>query len=289
VGSTLQCPNVANGTAEGCLQTESSSNQTILGTETYNVGAGGKLYHAQYYGADGHDFEIGWNSVHDVQGCRGMQWFNSGVDSYNINLHDNVLYNVRCDAINLVTVNADQGFVRVFNNVVYHSGTGPDPGDVSNYACVNIGANGNPTTAVEVYNNTFYDCGSRGGSTAALVSPSAPTNLRNNIFYSISNEPYFESNPDITGSNNLFFGNGSGPSKLTNNLNLNPSFVSSSNFHLQSTSPAIGAGIAISTLVYDHDGLIRPGPPSIGAYEFGAGTISSQPPVAPTGLTASVQ
>jgi len=281
VGNNLQCPNVGAGTSEGCLQTESSSFETILGNEVMNIGAGGKLYHAAYFGADGHDFDIGWNSVHDVLGCRGMQWFNSSIDSYNINVHDNLLYNIRCDAINLASVNASSGYVNVYNNVVYHAGIGPDPGDLANYACININAAGNPSAAVQVFNNTMYDCGARGGSTAALMSPAVPAKLVDNIFYSISGEPYFEGGAQISGSNNLFYGNSSGPSSLTGNINSNPLFVSTStpDFHLQSTSPAIDAGIATAAST-DREGVIRPQGSAfdLGSYEYFKGSGSTPPP-----------
>jgi len=75
---------------------------------------------------------------------------------------------------------------------------------------------------------------------------------------------------------------------------VNPNFVGTSlgsqNLHLQSGSPIIGAGINMSGLIYDHDGLIRPAPPSIGAYEFSSASASQiQPPNAPTNLTVVVQ
>ena len=46
-------------------------------------------------------------------------------------------------------------------------------------------------------------------------------------------------------------------------------FVSGSDYHLQSISPAIGAGTYVG-LVYDYDGTMWNNPPSIGAYEYGS-------------------
>jgi parallel beta-helix repeat protein len=53
-------------------------------------------------------------------------------------------------------------------------------------------------------------------------------------------------------------------------INSDPLFVgaATNNFHLQATSPAKGAGIAIALVPTDFDGVTRPNPPSIGAYDF---------------------
>ena len=56
----------------------------------------------------------------------------------------------------------------------------------------------------------------------------------------------------------------------TGNINADPLFVSGSlpyDFHLQSGSPAVGAGTAHGAPATDLDGSLRPNPPSIGAYE----------------------
>jgi hypothetical protein len=81
--------------------------------------------------------------------------------------------------------------------------------------------------------------------------------------------------PWARGSNNLVFGNGGPtyPNLYLNTINVDPLLVSPStaDFHLQTGSPAIGAGIAswngINAPTYDIDGRVRPNPPSIGAYE----------------------
>ncbi len=63
----------------------------------------------------------------------------------------------------------------------------------------------------------------------------------------------------------------------SNILNIDPSFVSPSNydFHLQSDSPAIGKGIAWSGRAYDADGKTLPNTPDVGAYEYGSSVSSS--------------
>ena len=58
-------------------------------------------------------------------------------------------------------------------------------------------------------------------------------------------------------------------------INSDPLFMSVLNFHLQSTSLAINAGITTS-LTTDYDGYVRNIPPSIGAYDYDSNPTSRQ-------------
>jgi hypothetical protein len=227
---------------------------------------------------------MGWNIVDNNPSgsttagvCRGVQFYSTGgSDQYDVHVHDNIIRNAICDGLNLSTMNPDAGVVEAYNNVIYHSGTGPDPSDSSAaYSCINTGAFAAHTNNVEIYNNTLVDCGSRPGSYSSTggMTLVIPTRLRDNIVYSVSsNEPYIStgSNPSlISGSNNLYFGNGVGPSQTTGNINADPQFVNLANYnyHVQSTSPAIQAGLSISSLLNSFDGIARP---QTVAYDIGA-------------------
>jgi hypothetical protein len=73
---------------------------------------------------------------------------------------------------------------------------------------------------------------------------------------------------------------------LTSNISSDPKLVSpGTDFHLQSGSPAIGAGTPIPGLNRDIDGKVRPNPPSIGAYEAGSAPAVVVNP--PSTLTAT--
>jgi parallel beta-helix repeat protein len=89
--------------------------------------------------------------------------------------------------------------------------------------------------------------------------------------------------------NNIVFGNGtdtianSGGAILSNNLvGVDPAFVSLSgtDFHLQSRSPAIDTGVAISEVTTDFDGNARPAGSAydIGAFEYGGLTVPAPLP-----------
>jgi hypothetical protein len=69
-----------------------------------------------------------------------------------------------------------------------------------------------------------------------------------------------------------------------NLVGVNPLFVSSSDYHLQSGSPAINAGVCFASVPTDITGSARNAPCDIGAYEFGG---SGGNPV--TNLFVSVQ
>jgi len=138
-----------------------------------------------------------------------------------------------------------------------------------------------------IYNNVMT-----GGSSAyAGVSVTVGEDInnlvvRNNIFQGPDmNYPARINAPTPTGyvdyftfTNNISYGCGSNtPSisasvtvtndNITDNITDDPLFVGGGNYHLQSGSPAIGAGVDVG-LTEDYDGQAVNDPPEIGAYEY---------------------
>jgi len=321
VANDVSCPTGAGST--GCVTTASDGVPFLdfYGNTIHDTGCPGsmtasysscgdtqKTYHAFYWGdftgTLSHDLDIGWNDVHNVYGCRGIMVHpadgTAGREAYSYSMHDNHVYNVRCDGLRLANTNANKGSVSVYNNVMWHVGTGPAPsGQEANYACVYVDdGNGSPTTPVQIYNNTCYDGGGRGASegNAGAFSAGVPSKFTNNLVEEISGEAYFDNGTpgsNISGSNNLWFGLSSPPSQTTSNVTSNPLLInlasgSTANLMLNSGSPAIGAGSASLFPAIDNNGLIRSNPPSIGAYEFTSG-IAAAKPNPPTNLQATVQ
>ena len=124
--------------------------------------------------------------------------------------------------------------------------------------------------------------------------------IQNNIFYNGTN--YAMDNYQTTQSGSLFdhnvvygspsgiVGSIGGSLTETNNLmNVNPLLTApaTNDYHLQSGSPAIDAGAAVS-VTEDFDGNPRPlgAAFDIGAYEYAGGTTATAP-AAPSGLTAT--
>jgi hypothetical protein len=161
---------------------------------------------------------------------------------------------------------------------------------------------------VDIYNNTFINHNtSATGNTAHIKMTSADCTdvvIKNNIFYTILN---VESNSrgnalytstaqttaNITMDYNIYYRvNASyrileirdgattyhyndianirtGLGWETHGQTINPSFISSIDFHLNTGSPAIGNGVYLLGVVdTDYSGLTRTNPPSIGAYDY---------------------
>jgi hypothetical protein len=264
IANDFSCPQGSGQSA--CMHTDTATFYYFYGNNVHNVGdAAGlidKYYHAVYFTTNTNHVQAGWNTIvpnpnHSTTsgGCRAIQFFSTGgSDQFDLHVHDNLIHDAICDGINFATVNPNNGTVEAYNNVIYHVGTGPDPGNgASNYACILGASSGVPTTAVQIYNNTMYDCGSRGVSEgdAGAIAINLKMALTNNIIYQLASEGYFTNSTsgnvaaNLTGSNNVWFGLGNGPTQTTNNVNSDPKFVSTStpDFHLQSSgSPAKGAG-----------------------------------------------
>lgn len=308
VGNDMTCPNSPGGQS-ACWETSATANNVwAYGNHLHNFPSGDKQYHGFYFSDNVNHVWVGWNSIHDG-GCRGIQFHSTGNPNlFDLHVHDNLIYNIRCDGINMATIAPQNGPVEVYNNVVYHAGTGPDytTQGPSSYTCIaspgitNAGSAGSGTAYF--YDNTLYDCSSRntsgGGTTQGAISviSAPPVQLNNNIIVTISGDSGGYLTPDstsniVSGSNNLCFGSGSCPGSFgAGSVSADPLFVSPANkdFHLQSTSPAIGTGSAAKMALADMNGKLRPTPPSIGAFEGGtAGSATLPNP--PTSLIATVQ
>jgi len=331
VGNLFQCPNASG--QDGCFTTNEVTFLYFYGNETTNTGttAASKQQHANYFSSDTNHVNVGWNYIHNNRSCRAIQFHSSplggggsgdptGHQQFDLSVHDNLIHDDPCDGINLATVDPSQGKVEIYNNVIYHVGLGPDPSDgEASYNCLyfpqilNTGPAGSGT--VEIYNNTFYDCGSHVGSfnlsgTISVSSGPLSFHFRNNIGFQLPGEFYNNSGAapgaTVTGSNNIWFGSSqSAPSFTTGNITLNPqlSAPASANFHLLTASPAVDAGVTISSAntfggyqvwngsPLDHDGVTRPQGSAydIGAYEYFAGGSNVQRPNPPTNLTVIVK
>jgi hypothetical protein len=315
IGNDISCPKAGVNAQSGCLDpggdgTRDTFKYRIWGNNVHHSatdnapGTVTGLYHGFYLSEKHHDVDIGWNTIAYVMGGRCLQVnVNVGPGDYDIHIHDNIIHDCPDDGIIVTTADPSLGTFEIYNNVIYNAGIGPSASDDSGaWNCINVqgwsesGVTGE-SGHYDVYNNTCYACGTfaaynsaggfawqRGNTTTKSVI------FRNNIIYMTTipsfGAPYFQATStdlaDISGSNNLFFGNGTPPTQVTSSVNTNPGFVNApgANFHLSSAgSSANGAGTTSAPLpTKDFDGLTRPSPPAIGAFEF---STSSLPPAAP--------
>ena len=171
-------------------------------------------------------------------------------------------------------------------NIIHDVGTGSHF-----YAAILIPNSGYHTytvTRINIYNNVIHANTSSSASAYFGFECQAPItylNIVNNIFVNF-NAQWMKLNPSsvddyINIKNNISYNNGSSnainfvtgnPSHYINSGSLasNPLFVSATDFHLQSGSPAIDTGVGVG-LTTDYEGNPIPinGVPDIGAYEFG--------------------
>lgn len=130
-----------------------------------------------------------------------------------------------------------------------------------------------------IRNNIVYGARACSGHWCAGIHvKSSNTLIVNNIVYNNSVGIYTPSGKDNIIRNNILYKNsdslkiGSGNTTDHNLIDIDPKFVNpeGANFHLQSSSPAINAGMTISEVTNDIEGTPRPqgGAYDIGAYEF---------------------
>jgi parallel beta-helix repeat protein len=181
----------------------------------------------------------------------------------------------------------------VRNNIFHHNGTSTSGGPGGFALLLSSGSNNtaysnifysNGVTGItggglqvaqncsncSVYNNTFYQNGNFGIQVDSGVSA---TQLINNIIWNNASGSISNSGTGTAQSFNLC---NSGCTGAGAKNGQDPRFISSTDFRLQSNSPAINAGSNTVCPATDINGLARPvgGTCDMGAYEFG-GTASS--------------
>ena len=208
--------------------------------------------------------------------------------------------------------NADTDFNHfyIFNNIfeklgspdnTYPMGIQISPEGVSDVSFDNIHIVNNVISAGTGYHHT----GIRWSAQGTLTNSS----IKNNIIIGYSGYAvYFDiqsgrtfslNNVDIT--HNCFYSNGNNSvgvngsisltdvDRTTGNITSSPLFISSTDFHLQASSPCVQAGTYIDFNTTDYDGQGWLTPPSMGAYELygdGVPVVSTSPVTSITGTTA---
>jgi hypothetical protein len=300
IGNDMTCPN-GDG-ASACWHTSFASDIKGYGNNVHDTGKIGPptasaLYHGVYFSTDSNQIDFGWNTIANAHGCRGLQIYStkmdgqSGYNIYSVKIHDNVIHDTQCDGMVINTIDPSKGSVRIYNNIIYDAGKGPNnPEQRGNWSCIYIAGDSNNgprgSGSVEVDNNTLFNCGGfakppYGDSNSAIKNGWQNHQLkifiRNNIIYQQSGVPYlvcpeWGSCNGIYGSSNLFFGSGAAPSdtNLTNSVSKDPLLADlrRRDFHLSVGSPARSAGVATNVGI-DKDGLERKGSDyDLGPFQF---------------------
>jgi hypothetical protein len=315
VGNTIECPACAGqaGAMGGATGTVALGNViTDVSVDTKHLPNGSnKQYHDVYF--QGNGFEFGWNRIYNTAAYNGFQINEDGSKGfYNFAIHDNDIADVNGSGINLSDIDPSSGYVQIYNNIIHHTGVSvaSDGGEGDPHSCIAVKGYGSATGVgrAEIYNNTMYDCSSylnnnpsASAACAVLIYPNQlniTTDLVNNIVYQPAYAGTSTQNVYIcaggstigtlSGSNNLWYSQraprSSGPATRYGTI-ANPRFVSATDYHLQTGSPAIGAGIAFAGLTRDFDGMPRPKNPAIGAYEYSKSDSAGLPSPAEVAVT----
>src|SRR5947208_3437826 len=248
------------------------------------------------YGIDaynGHDVDVVANNVHDVgHVCTDDVGGRVGIDAYarNLTIERNVVHDVGrfgpgeqgCSPSTGNWQNHDHGIYQgseysgqsdnlvVRNNIFYHFTHG--------WAIQRYDGSGTSVNGLTIVNNTFVGANPWRDGQIIIATGASNVVISNNIFYQPATAGiWFDTGglTNVTVSNNLSFGAAvstglSGVASASNLVNVDPRFVSVSglDFHVQSGSPAIGAGMTLSSVPNDFDGYGRMGTYTIGAYQF---------------------
>ncbi len=144
---------------------------------------------------------------------------------------------------------------------------------------------------ISILNNTFTANRELGGSNVSSCAIFLPTGndcdnvyIKNNIFTGFLEAAIIAKSQTSGGTlnnlvlaKNIYYNNGNNndlktisftPTNVTDDHGTiaNPLFISTTDFHLQASSPAKGSGVSVS-IASDKDGSANPNPPSIGAYK----------------------
>ena len=240
------------------------SNNKFVNNEVYN---NGKVYDAGHTGNNGFYSDestfgnyYGQNYLHDNGGAYGR--YDQGL--YLCGKNESVVNNIVIGwsgagaGLQIAGYNTVSG-LKVYNNIFAHNGT---RGIVLWQAVNNI----------QIYNNIIVWNGTDGiGSTRASGGGVA---ISNNVIYG-----------NVTNLNLSGFTH-----TLGSTIQKDPLFVSSTDYHLQSSSPAIGAGKPLTEVSQDFLGNPRSIDAGwdIGPYEYGSSSTVPPPPPPPPPPPVSV-
>jgi parallel beta-helix repeat protein len=238
-------------------------NIKIINCKIYNLKTTQDAPGYRYYGIYFHHGSGGLIEGNDIYNNPG-----GGIQIYpgptsNLTVRNNLIHDnntMTTSPIGGIIVGQNSGTgLRIYNNLIYKNGSAPVHGTSPGIE-MQFGSSG-----AKLWNNTIY--GNAGWGITISTADAVNNEVRNNIVYG-------------NGAGQIY-DVGAGTVK-DRNLTTNPSFVNAAafDFRLQSSSPAIDAGVILSEISMDFRKNPRPQGLTydIGAYEGGTESTSLSPP-----------
>ena len=237
----------------------------------------------------GHDLAVVGNHVHTIgRYCtdtnNGRTGVSIGEGTSRVLFEGNVWHDIGrfadgesgCNTGNTYYMNHDHGIyvaegdeITIRNNVFYNFKRG--------WAIQRYATSGYRVAGLKILNNTFVGANPYREGHIILATATSGLQIENNIFYNPQGGGVLVDDGSLSGTvrANVTYGGsatvgGTGGLTVSGNWNnTDPRFISSSNFRLQSGSPAVDVGLRLSEVARDADGVARPqgGGHDVGAYE----------------------
>lgn len=253
------------------------------------------LFHNNYMTCANSDYGRGF-AVAGYTGLSGVEIYDNYIyniptqnqlDAPGVKIHNNIIDGVR----GMLSYRAD-GACGIFIYLSNIFSDAPNNIEIDNNTimnCLNPGISVHGTitfagTSVHdnyIRNNIIYNCDATGHYQIYIYDLAGVLNqtFQNNLLYStgVTDLVYYghSATNDYAHTIAEFNAeNGTASDVVSGNIGGDPLFVSTTNFHLKTASPAIGAGLNVGLLT-DYSGKNIPLLPTIGAYEYGVNVAIS--------------
>jgi hypothetical protein len=262
VGNDISC--TGNGAYDqGCV-TLYGDDVTLLGNDVHDIALGRPDVTAEYYAlrSAGARTTLAFNRFRDLGTYAVRLGAQRNPDMppeviEGARAFSNRFENTRCGGLELRAVNGTAETVEVFNNVFLRVGTGPEP--CFQAVAFDVGCGASAASVTRAYNNTFVECGGLLGETAGALgtcASGASLVFDNNVVVQPAALRYAIGDGRLTGSRNVWFGAGAGPSATTESFESDPTFDPMT-LRLGPASAALDLATGVVP-ARDFDGVPRP-------------------------------
>jgi hypothetical protein len=256
----------SNAEKLGINTKESSQNGKIYANSVRHMSAGGIYLDAWHAGANGtptlNHVDIYQNKVGEGGGINVGCEQADGVVEY-INIYNNLVVNASLAAIQVRGAHGDglRKNIRIYNNTIYGALTAGGNGGAGIFVTTaNLGSNNSDAPVIIRNNISMFDFSAGNAWVGQIVAADSTIAGKIAADHNLVSGPQ-KCSTTYPGCVEV----GSRTTADASSVFTNPDGL---DFHLKSGSPAINTGITVNIVTIDLDGIQRPQPIDIGAYEY---------------------